>query len=318
MNNPIISVIIPTYNRAHLLPRSIESVLNQTYKDFELIIVDDGSNDNTDEVVNKYIKKDNRIKYIKFEKNKGGNVARNAGINHSRGEYIAFLDSDDEWLSKKLERQISVFHKSKIENLGLVYCGSYAIKEKKIQKIFPYRKGEVFEDLLKTNIIIGGGSGVIIKKTCFENCGKFDENIILRYGGSQEYEMWIRIAKKYNFDFTLDHLIKYYIHKISITGGSKFIEKKKAREYIFNKYKEYYLNNPKLYSTALRYNGTRFVRENFCQEGRRNFIKSIKINPLNWKSYLYLFFSIFGSNFYNKLLKIKANILNIKKYLIKK
>jgi hypothetical protein len=124
--------------------------------------------------------------------------------------------------------------------------------------------------------------------------------------------MWIRIAEQYNFDFISDNLIKYHVHENSITGKSKLNKKKEAREYIFNKYKKYYLNNPKLYSVALIYNGTRFVRENFCTEGRNNFIKSIRINPLNWKSYLYLFFSIFGSKFYNKLLIIKAKIISIK------
>jgi len=295
------------------LPRAINSVLKQTFNDFELIIVDDGSTDNTDQIVNEYIKKDDRVKYIKHEINKGGNKARNTGIDNSCGEYIAFLDSDDEWLPTKLEKQSNVFHNSKIKNIGLVYCGSYAINKKNIKKINPSKKGYLLNNLLKTNVIVGGGSSELIKKRCFENCGKFDENKILRHGGSQEYEMWIRIAEKYNFDFTPDNLIKYYIHNNSITGKSKFIEKKKAREYIFNKYKKYYINNPKLYSIALRYNGTRFVRESFCKEGRANFIKSIKINPLNWKSYLYYFFSLFGSKVYNNLVHIKREILNINK-----
>ena len=97
MKNPTVSVIIPTYNRAHLVGRAIKSVLNQTYRDFEIIVVDDGSTDNTKDIIKEFQKKDKRIKYIPYEKNKGGSAARNTGIKAAKGEYIAFLDSDDEW-----------------------------------------------------------------------------------------------------------------------------------------------------------------------------------------------------------------------------
>jgi len=97
--NPKVSVIIPTYNRAHLIGRAIQSVLNQTYQDFELIVVDDGSTDNTNEVIKEFSQKDKRILYIKHDKNKGGSAARNTGIKAARGEYIAFQDSDDEMVT---------------------------------------------------------------------------------------------------------------------------------------------------------------------------------------------------------------------------
>ncbi|HKK53946.1 MAG TPA: glycosyltransferase family A protein [Patescibacteria group bacterium] len=104
INNPKISVIIPTYNRANFLPRAIKSVLNQTFKDFELIIVDDGSTDNTKEVINNYLKNDDRIKYI-YQQNSGGPPKpKNTGIKIAKGEYIAFLDSDDEWFKDKLKK----------------------------------------------------------------------------------------------------------------------------------------------------------------------------------------------------------------------
>lgn len=98
---PTVSVVIPTYNRAHLVGRAIQSVLNQTYQDFEIIVVDDGSTDNTEEVVKSF--NDPRIRYIRHDQNRGGSAARNTGIKMARGEYIAFQDSDDEWLPEKLE-----------------------------------------------------------------------------------------------------------------------------------------------------------------------------------------------------------------------
>jgi len=92
--NPTVSVIIPTYNRAHTIGRAIKSVLNQTYQDFEIIVVDDGSTDNTEEVVKSF--RDKRIRYIQHKKNKGAAAARNTGIKSAKGKYIAFQDSDDD------------------------------------------------------------------------------------------------------------------------------------------------------------------------------------------------------------------------------
>ena len=96
-----VSVIIPTYNRAHLVGRAIRSVLNQTYQDFEIIVVDDCSTDNTEEIVKGF--NDHRIRYMRHDRNRGGSAARNTGIKASQGKYIAFLDSDDERLLKKAE-----------------------------------------------------------------------------------------------------------------------------------------------------------------------------------------------------------------------
>jgi glycosyltransferase involved in cell wall biosynthesis len=101
--NPCVSVIIPTYNRAEMLIRAIRSVLKQTYEDYEIIVVDDGSTDDTAKVMKAY--ENDKFKYIRYSLNKGGAFARNLGLDSSRGKYIAFLDSDDEWLPTKLEKQ---------------------------------------------------------------------------------------------------------------------------------------------------------------------------------------------------------------------
>lgn len=100
----MISIVLPSFNRAHILPKAVESILRQTYKDFELIIVDDGSSDNTCEVVKGF--NDDRIVYV-HQENAGACVARNNGIDHARGEYIAFQDSDDVWHEDKLEKQLT-------------------------------------------------------------------------------------------------------------------------------------------------------------------------------------------------------------------
>lgn len=116
--NPTVSVVIPTYNRAALLGRSIRSVLGQSYKDFELIVIDDGSTDETSHVVADFA--DPRIRYLPLPHNTGAGAARNAGVRVARGKFLAFQDSDDEWLPSKLAKQISAFE-SGPARLGMVY-----------------------------------------------------------------------------------------------------------------------------------------------------------------------------------------------------
>lgn len=121
-----VSVIIPTYNRAHLLGRAIQSVLAQTYEDFEIIVVDDASTDVTEQVVKSFA--DDRINYIRHQKNKGGSSARNTGIKAAKGEFIAFLDSDDEWVPKKLEKEINRLQTLSNE-VGVFYGGFCCVRQ---------------------------------------------------------------------------------------------------------------------------------------------------------------------------------------------
>ncbi|MGC8603005.1 MAG: glycosyltransferase family 2 protein, partial [Desulfomonilaceae bacterium] len=115
----LVSVIIPTYNRAHLIERAVNSVLEQTYDKLEIIVVDDGSTDNTGNVLSQLQDGDSRVRYIRHETNKGSQSARNTGIRNARGDYVAFLDSDDEWLPYKLEKQIPLFQNTE-RNIGVV------------------------------------------------------------------------------------------------------------------------------------------------------------------------------------------------------
>jgi len=126
MLSPKVSIVVPTYNRADFLPKAIQSVLNQTYRDWEMIIVDDGSTDNTEEVVKGY--KEERIRYIVHKYNLGLSAARNTGIKNSRGKYIALLDSDDEWFPEKISCQINIFQKRDSEFKGILvypFCLKY-------------------------------------------------------------------------------------------------------------------------------------------------------------------------------------------------
>lgn len=187
----LVSVIIPTYNRAHIVTEAIESVLAQTYQSYEIIVVDDGSTDNTAEVLKKY---GNKIKYY-YQDNKGVSAARNRGIREANGDFIAFLDSDDLWKSDKIEKQVIVFQEN--QDLGLVY--SYAefltVSTGKIQ-IKPRVICSNLRDLVEKDAILPTPT-VMIRKKCLADIGLFAETI----PGIEDFDLWFRIAEKYTFSF---------------------------------------------------------------------------------------------------------------------
>ncbi len=147
--SPLVSVILPTHNRSMFLNRAIESVLKQTYKNWELIIVDDASTDGTEELFKDISLQDERIQYHKLEKNGGACIARNMGIRLSKGEYITFLDSDDEYFPKKIELQVQCFKNSKIPNVGVISCGREDVRDGvKYREWVPSFRGDILNNLL--------------------------------------------------------------------------------------------------------------------------------------------------------------------------
>lgn len=191
-----ITTIIPTYNREKFLPRCIESVLNQTIMPNEIILIDDGSIDNTREIASKY-----DIKYIRQE-NSGVSSARNLGIKNSNCEYITFLDSDDMWHNEKLEKQIN-FH-SKYKDIKISHTNEKWIRDGKelvIKGSNTKKGGNIFIDILPTCTI--GCSTVMIKKDLFDEIGLFDESFEI----CEDYDLWLRVAKKYEIGYIEDKLI---------------------------------------------------------------------------------------------------------------
>jgi glycosyltransferase involved in cell wall biosynthesis len=290
--NPKVSVVIPTYNRAHLICRSIQSVLDQTYQNLEIIVVDDGSTDNTEEIVINF--KDERIRYIKHSENKGASAARNTGIKVSRGEYIAFQDSDDEWFSEKLEKQISAFYNSSPE-VGVVYSGFYRVEANK--KIYipsddhvAQKKGNIYNELLKGNFV--GTPAVLIKKECFENVKYFDENI----PALEDWELWIEISKYYKFEYINIPLVYSYSTPNSVNLNQKNILK--AYEIILKNHLNDFGNNKKILSTHYFFIACGLFQTNDFKNGRVYLTKAIKANNLNTCAILYLIVSLFGPAVY--------------------
>lgn len=191
-DHSLVSIIIPTYNRAHVLGKAIDSVFEQTYENWELIVVDDASIDNTIDMMKNYT--DDRIKYIREEKNRGANYCRNIGVKNSKGAYLAFLDSDNYWDKRKLEIQVKEIEKAE-DNVAFVFCGE-AVNDGDKEYVVPdkhYSESEIKQILYEKNII--DTNVVLIKRKCFEQVGGFDEKMV-RY---QDWELFFRVINVYGY-----------------------------------------------------------------------------------------------------------------------
>lgn len=199
---PKVSVVIPAYNAMLYLPETLDSVLAQSFSDYEVVIVNDGSADDIIEWANTII--DPRVTFI-HQKNQGVSAARNAGIAQSQGEYIAFLDSDDLWDITKLQKQVQLLDEN--PDIGLVYTWILnADKQgKSTGRMFKYHyQGHVWEPLLLRNFI-ACGSTPMVRRGCFDQVGTFDTN----FQGPEDTDMWIRIAKVYKFAVIKEPLVFY-------------------------------------------------------------------------------------------------------------
>lgn len=233
-----VSAIITTHNRVDVLSRAIQSVLNQTYSNIELIVVSDGSTDGTDKLMDEY-KDNNKIKYISYTPSKGGNYARNQGIINASGEYVAFLDDDDEWHPKKIEKQMEVIRED--GKIGIVYVGKniiYVNQKIRYNSITPL-PADTAQSILINNFI-GTTSSVLAKREIVVECGMFDENL----KALQDYDLWIRICQQCHVGSVDEPLINYYnyLNTNQVSGKTKLY--KDSIEYIENKYKYLYNTLP--------------------------------------------------------------------------
>lgn len=288
---PLVSVIIPTYNRSALLPRAIHSVLNQTYKNLEIIIVDDASNDGTKSLVKNFLEDNRRIKYIRHEVNKGGSAARNSGIRKSRGEYIAFLDDDDEWLPEKIKKQLADIEK-RDDEWGGVYCGYQIIlreglfKRNKISRKEGDLTKEIFQ--MKSNAY---GSTLLLKKEVFQKVGLFDAS----FNRHQDLEFLVRFFREFRLGSVPAVLVKVHGHNFPKAETALEIKKK-----FFTKYKndlKKYGAKEMRYIRAINYLevANLFAHERKVKKMLTFMVKSIKSNFLNPVSYLKVIVNYFLS-----------------------
>ena len=300
----LVSVVVPIYNRGKIVGKTIDSILCQSYSDVEIIAVNDGSNDGTLTVLNEYSKRHPERIIVINQSNAGQVRAKNKGIAASRGEFIAFLDSDDFWEKEKLSLQMPLF----IGKVGLVYSGINEVDtEGRILKtVLPESgmRGDIFRSLLIKNRMTGGT--VVVKRKVLNNIGFFDES----FRAAENWDLWIRISSKHEVDYVDKPLVNYLKHsgnmsqdnRRMVEGMRSVLKKhlptvpsdKNLKESYFEAYANYY------YCLGVWYSGKYEYRE-----ARRMFFACWKYK-LNYRdSLLRTFRSLLGKNINTLLSDIK-------------
>ncbi|MDP9024893.1 MAG: glycosyltransferase [Candidatus Eremiobacteraeota bacterium] len=216
---PLVSCVIPSYNYARYLRAAIESALGQTHRDIEVIVVDDGSTDESIEVLRSY---GDRIRWI-AQANQGVSAARNAGIREARGEFIGFLDSDDAWRPTKIERQLSLMDDPEV---GLVHCWVCEIDGdgRTLQIVGGGMRGwPLVEHAQLQSTVLGGGSGALLRRKCFDELGGFDVKLSM----SADWDMWRRVMGKYRVELVEEALLDYRIHAPATQQDTPFRQQSK-------------------------------------------------------------------------------------------
>jgi glycosyltransferase involved in cell wall biosynthesis len=266
--SPKVSIILPTYNRAYVISRAIKSVLNQTYQDFELIIIDDGSTDNTEELIGGFSTE--KIRYVRRGEKRGVCAARNAGLRVAGGTYIAFQDSDDEWMPSKLERQITALETAPPSNIA----------------------GRFFVTT----------PALVIRRQCFETAGWFDESFPV----NEDWELFLRMSKLYSYIGIDEFLMTRYLQPDSLTGRNIYFVK--AFNQLVKKYYDDIKQDPKLLSECYFKLGHCLIVDGDITGGRRHLLKGARINPLNFKNHIAFLLSLTGKTVYNTLAKMYRRI----------
>jgi len=233
MSKPTVSIIIPTYNRDKLILKALESIFSQTFQDYEVLIIDDASTDNTEQVIREL--EHPKVRYYKLDQNSGQCVARNYGAKRATGDYLAFLDSDDEWLPQKLELQISLFSEGS-DRLGAVYGYTYqkdVIKNETVLSDSGFFRGDIHEKVL-SGFCPPTPSLFVVKRSVYESVQGFDESLVTFV----DLDLWLRISEHHDFDYVEAPVIIKYEH-IGDQYINNFEKRYKGYHLFISKWRDY-------------------------------------------------------------------------------
>lgn len=295
MKKPLVSVIIPTFNRAKLLRQCVKSILEQSYSNLEIIIVDDGSNDNSFNAIKKI--KDLRISYFK-KKNEGVASARNYGIKKANGKYITFCDDDDLFLKEKIRVQVNFLENNK--NLAFCYTNGFIVKNLSKKKFFSHLHQRTFAQLLLENSQILTAS-VMARLKIVKKIKGFNEELKM----CEDYDLWLRMAEKYSFNYIDKVFVLINKHSGNMSADTKSLFKYGVQVKL-NTLKRCQKNFPssvkKKYEVILTYQqGKYYFFENKLREARKNFIQLLLINPFSFKVVIFLVFTFLGQKYFDKI-----------------
>lgn len=302
----LVSVVLPTYKRSQFLERSIQSVLDQSYGSWELIVVDDNEPDtrfriDTERFMRRY-ESDPRISYVTHARNSGGGAARNTGIRSSRGEYVAFLDDDDEWAADKLEKQVASMCSSP-DSTAMVYSGfrKVFLEIGTVNIELPDPGGHTLESLLYRNTI-GTTSTILCRRDPLLEVGMFDESLPSR----QDVDLYVRLARKYDFAFVNEPLVTWYRH----SEGSIGTNRKRAIEahtIFLDKYRAELVRYPDAYRHRLFTLGQLMLREGMLEEARDVLVEAWRLYPFHTECLAYLLLANpLGFRFYQAALHLRS------------
>ncbi|MCY4732430.1 glycosyltransferase family 2 protein [Natronomonas gomsonensis] len=285
-------MVIPTYNRADVLPRAIRSVLNQTYTDYEIVIVDDGSTDETENVVQSF--NNEKIKYINHKTNKGQNVARNTGIKNANGEYISYLDSDDMFLENHLQKAVNI-----LDNLSEEYGGVHTAREDVINGDVvrhEVKDGELtLEELFSSGNAyrhLAGSISLTYRKKIIRSIGLHDEDVIL----GTDLDFFIQILEEYKLYGINEPLSRVFRQSNSVTMDPEYLIE--GQKQLLEKHGEIF--NPGTKARRLYNIGLGYATVGNMADARKYFIKSIKTDPTEIGPIYHLFVSILGKTAFDK------------------
>ncbi|GET35682.1 glycosyltransferase family 2 protein [Microseira wollei] len=274
-NDHLVSVIIPAYNAERFIERTLKSVLAQTYHNLEVIVVDDGSQDRTAQIVQSIAQEDRRVRLLQ-QPNAGVAAARNLGIQKSRGEFVAPIDADDIWYPQNIEKQVKCIIESD-SSVGLVYSWSVDINEDDFLTggfHASEQKGKVYLPLLCRNFI-GNGSAVLIRRTCLEKVGGYNNEQLKdeHSHGSEDWELYLRIAESYQFGVVPEFLIGY--RKTSLSTSYKDASMVKFYELLMQMVRQ---KHPEIPEQIYHWSGSNF----YLYLAYQSFHSSKHSNSLAW------------------------------------
>ena len=291
-----VTVIIPTFNRAYCLRRAIDSVLAQTFTDFELIVVDDGSTDETAGLLGTI--RDPRLRVLRHTTNKGVGAAINTGIRNAKAEIIALQDSDDEWLPEKLERQMAVMAASD-ERLGVVYCDQWRFRgDSKEYFTAPHHspaEGIIYDRALDDALYNIGNQSLLIRRRCFEQVGLYDESL----PKNEDLDMLIRISKFFYFQHIAEPLLNYYVTSDSVTARSEGTGIR-TQEILFDKFLPDLEKNPSLLAKRAYWIGSYHMRDGEPAKGRSFLWRAVRAQLFNPRYLASALVSLLGQSVFRR------------------
>lgn len=293
-----VTVLLATYNRAYCLGRAIDSILNQTFRNFELVVIDDGSADDTASLVASY--DDPRLKFIRHDENCGQAKRLNEGIRASKAPYIAFQDSDDEWLPRKLETEVEVM-RTMPPSVGVVYTNRlrHELDGRKYVWRSPHHRPEdglVFDRALDDSVSFIGPQASLIRRECFDKAGFMDETLVR----NKDWELFVRISKYYLFYHIDEVHVNYFVSSDSYSamGEKAGVE---SLEKIFFKHLDEYRKNPPLLAKRTYWIGSYHMRDGEAAKGRAFLWRAVRAQPFDPRYALAAAAALLGQRIYRRL-----------------